>query len=63
MPIFSVKNQRSTVELGSFDDALKLYRNQRMRKAAPVIATDDPRGWTAEQDEAIDLANHETRPQ
>ena len=60
MPIYTVRNQRSAVDLGSFDDALKLYRNQRLRRAAPVLATDDPRGFTVEQDEAIDKANHET---
>ena len=46
MPIYTVRNQRSAVEIGSFDDALKLYRNQRLRKAAPVIATDHPDGFT-----------------
>jgi len=60
MPIYTVTNPRSTVDLGDFADALKLYRNQRLRRAAPVIATSDPEGFTAEQDEAIDVANRET---
>ena len=60
MPIFTVRNRVSAVELGDFTDALKLYRNQRLRRAAPVLVTDDPRGFTAEQDEAIDAANHES---
>jgi len=60
MPIYTVRNHRSTVELGDFGDALKLYRNQRLRRAAPVIGTSDPRGWSPEQDAAIDSVNHET---
>ena len=60
MPIYTVRNPRSSVELGDFADALTLYRTQRLRRAAPVIATSDPQGFTAEQDEAIDLANRET---
>jgi hypothetical protein len=60
MPIYTVRNRFSSVELGDFRDALELYRNQRIRGAAPVLATDDPHGFTAEQDEAIDMANHES---
>lgn len=63
MPIYTVRNRISSVELGDFGDAIKLYRNQRLRRAAPVLATDDPRGFTVEQDEAIDQANHETSSQ
>jgi hypothetical protein len=60
VPIYTVRNARTAVEVGDFSDALKLYRNQRLRRAAPVIATDDPVGFTVEQNEAIDRANRET---
>lgn len=60
MPIYTVRNRFSSVELGDFRDAVELYRNQRLRGVAPVLATDDPRGFTTDQDEAIDLANHES---
>lgn len=60
MPIFTVRNRVSAVELGDFADALKLYRNQRLRRAAPVLVTDDPLGFSAEQDQAIDEVNHES---
>lgn len=63
MPTYTVRNRVSAAELVDFTDALTLYRNQRQRRAAPVIVTDDPRGFTAEQNEAIDSANHETRAQ
>lgn len=60
MPIYTVRNRFSCAEMPHFRDALELYRNQRIRGVAPVIGTSDPLGFTSEEEEAIDLANHES---
>lgn len=54
---YRVSTRYSAAEFPDFGDALELYKNQRIRGAAPVvIAITD---FTVEQNEAIDRANRE----
>jgi hypothetical protein len=57
--VYTVETRASVADLPTFEAALSLYREQKANGRAPVIATSARDGFTPEQDDAINRANHD----